>query len=331
MTKTLRAGLIGCGALGRVHAECVAQLDGMDMVAFCDQEAARAEQFRTEFKGEYATTDVERIFRDPTLDAVYITTWHDTHAEYCIRAADAGKHIQVEKPLALTVEECRAVGAAVKRNGVKLFTAFKMRYYDMVLKAKELIPRPIMVTMQMMDNRWPDDHWASDPIKGGGNVLSQGCHSCDIMRFVAGSEPIEVYAAGANYYTKTGVIDNLCATFRFENGVAGSWVQGDANCPPLTSKFFMQIFAENQSITLTDRLTTLTYKEAGKDPQVFKGSETGFLEENRAFIHCLLHDTPPTIDHVDGLMATLMVLQAFNSLKSGRPEPIAAIVRESQA
>jgi len=109
MTKTLRAGLIGCGALGRVHAECVAQLDGMDMVAFCDQEAARAEQFRTEFKGEYATTDVERIFRDPTLDAVYITTWHDTHAEYCIRAADAGKHIQVEKPLALTVEECRAV------------------------------------------------------------------------------------------------------------------------------------------------------------------------------------------------------------------------------
>lgn len=331
MTKKFRAGLIGCGGLGHVHAECVSQLDGMDIVAYCDVNQANAEKFRAEFKGEYATTDPERIFSDPTLDVVYITTWHDTHADFCIRAANAGKHILVEKPLALTVEECRKVGKAVKRNGVKLFTAFKMRYYDMILKARELIPNPILVTMQMMDNRWADDSWASDPIKGGGNVLSQGCHSCDILRFVARSEPIEVYAAGANYYTKTGVIDNLCATFRFENGVAGSWVQGDANCPPLVSKFFMQIFAENKSITLNDRLTTLTYKEADKPAQVFKGSETGFLEENRAFINCLVNDTPPTIDHVDGLMATLMVLQAFNSLKSGRPEPIASIVRESQA
>jgi myo-inositol 2-dehydrogenase/D-chiro-inositol 1-dehydrogenase len=184
-----------------------------------------------------------------------------------------------------------------------------------------------MVAMQMMDNRWLNDFWASDPIKGGGNVLSQGCHSCDILRFVAGSDPVEVYAAGANYYTPTGVVDNLCATFRFENGVAGNWVQGDAKCPPLTSKFFLQLFAENKAVTLNDRLTTLTYSEADQAPQIFKGTETGFVEENRAFVDCLLNNTPPPIDHVDGLMATLMVLQAFASLKSGRPEPIASIIR----
>jgi predicted dehydrogenase len=328
MTKKFRGGLIGCGDIGKVFADAISELDDMNLVAFCSRTKEKANRFRETYHGEYSTTDAQNIIADPSLDAVYITTWHDSHADLCIRAARAGKHIMVEKPLALTVPECRAIGTAVEESGVKLMVAFKMRYYDMILKAKALIPDPILVTMQMMDNRWPDDHWASDPVTGGGNVLSQGCHSCDILRFVAGSDPIEVYAAGKNYYTSTGVIDNTCATFRFENGAAGSWVQGDANCPPLVSKFYLQMFAENKSVTLSDRLCTLTYSEAGKEPQVFRGTETGFVEENRAFVECLVNDTRPPIDHVDGLMATLMVLQAFHSLESGQPEPVASVIRD---
>ena len=328
MTNKLRGALIGCGNIGKVFADAISGLDGMDLVAFCSRTKAKAVSFCEAYGGEYSTCDAQEIFDDRSIDAVYITTWHDSHADLCIRAAEAGKHILVEKPLALNVEECQAIGRAVEASGIKLMVAFKMRYYDMILKARELIPRPVMITMQMMDNRWPDDFWASDPITGGGNVLSQGCHSCDILRFVTGADPLEVYAAGDNYYTPTGVIDNLCAVFRFENGVAGSWIQGDANCPPLTSKFYLQIFAENKSVTLSDRLCTLTYSEAGEEPEVFSGTETGFVEENRAFIESLLNDTPPQIDHIDGLMATLMVLQAFNSLKSGQPEPIAPILRK---
>lgn len=327
MTKQLRGGLIGCGNIGKTFADAIRTIDGMNLVAFCSRNPTKADEFCRAYAGEYATTDAQRVLSDPTIDAVYITTWHDSHADLCIRAARAGKHILVEKPLALSVEECRQIGRVVEATGIKLMVAFKMRYYALIRKAKELIPQPVLVAMQMMDNRWPNDFWASDPILGGGNVLSQGCHSCDILRFVAGSDPLEVYAAGANYYTATGVIDNLCATFRFENGVAGNWVQGDAKCPPLTSKFFLQLFAENKAVTLNDRLTTLTYSEAGKEPQVIKGTETGFVEENRAFVDCLLNNIKPPIDHVDGLMATLMVLQAFTSLKSGRPEPIAALIR----
>lgn len=329
MSKKLRGGLIGCGSIGKVFADATSGLDDMDLVAFCSRTKAKADRFCETYHGEYSTTDAQDIFEDASIDAVYITTWHDSHADLCIRAAQAGKHILVEKPLALTVQECQAIGKAVEESGVKLMVAFKMRYYDMILKARELIPSPVMVTMQMMDNRWSDDFWASDPVTGGGNVLSQGCHSCDILRFVADSDPLEVYAVGDNYYTPTGVIDNLCATFRFENGAAGNWVQGDANCPPLTSKFYLQMFAENKSVTLSDRLCTLTYNEAGKEPQIFKGTETGFVEENRAFVDCLTSDSDPPIDHIDGLMATLMVLQAFNSLKSGKPEPVASVILDT--
>ncbi len=318
----LRAGLIGCGYFGQVHAEALSKLTGMDMVAFCDVVPEQAEKLLAEFGGDYATDDVERLFRDSSLDAIYIATHHDSHAEYCVRAMESGKHVLVEKPLAITVEDCLRVGETVKRTGRKLMTAFKMRYYEMLHKAKELIPDPIMLTMQMMDDRWDNLNWANDPIKGGGNVQSQGCHSCDIMRFMAGGDPLEVYAAGGNYYQKTGVIDNLSAVFRFDNDVIVNWVQGDSACPPLLSKFFMQLYAEGKSITLTDRLTKLIYCETGKDPVTYQGTETGIMEENRAFIRCLQEDTEPPISHVDGLYATLMPLQAIASLKSGKPEPV---------
>jgi predicted dehydrogenase len=322
----LRAGLIGCGGLGKVHTEALHELDGMKMVAFGDIIGEKAEEFAAKYGGEYGTTDTQHIIEDPRIDAIYICTQHDSHADLCIRSLDAGKHVMVEKPLALTVEECLAVGEAVKRSEAILMTAFKMRYYELIQKAKELIPEPLLVVMQMMDNRWPDEIWANDPIKGGGNVLSQGCHSCDILRYVAGSNPIEVYAGGGNYYQKTGVVDNLAAVFRFENTSVGNWIQGDSNSPPLTSKFYLEAFAEGKSVTLSDRLCTLTYSENGKEPQVFKGTETGFVEENRAFIEAIKTETPPPIDHIDGLYATLMVLQAFESLESGRPEPIASLV-----
>jgi predicted dehydrogenase len=304
----------------------VQQLDGMDMVAFCDIELARAEQVRRDIHGEYATDNVERIFADDSIDVVYICTHHDTHAQFCIRAAGAGKHIMVEKPLALTSEECVAIGQVVEETGVKLMTAFKMRYYDMIQKVKELIPNPLVVTMQMMDNRWPDAIWANDPVKGGGNVLSQGVHSCDILRFVAGSDPVAVFAVGQNYYQKTGVIDNMAAVFQFGNGVTGNLVQGDCHCPSLVSKFFLQVFAENQSATLSDRLTTLTYQERGKEPVVYKGSETGFLEESRDFIRALQTGQPAPIDHRDGLLATLMILQGFKSVETQQPQPILSLL-----
>ena len=327
---TLRAALIGCGGLGKVHAQMVSQLGGLQMVAFCDVDRVRAESYCQEFAGSqdgaYATTNVQRVLSDDSIQVVYICTHHDTHAEFCIRAAEAGKHILVEKPLALKVEECIAIGQAVQQYGVTLMTAFKMRYFDMIRKAKELIPNPLVVTMQMMDNRWANDMWANDPVKGGGNVLSQGVHSCDIMRYVAGSDPLSVYAVGQNYYQQTGVIDNMAAVYRFANGVTGNLVQGDCHTPSLTSKFFMQIFAENCSATLSDRLTTLIYQERGKEPVVYKGSETGFLEENRDFIHALQNGLPAPIDARDGLLATLMILQGFKSIATGEPQPIASLL-----
>lgn len=325
----LKAGVIGCGGLGKVHTQSLKQLDDIEMVAYCDVIADKAEALLAEYGGKYATADPDKILTDRSIDVIYVCTQHDSHANLCIEALQAGKAVMVEKPLALTVNDCLRIGAAVTRTKGMLMTAFKMRYYDMLLKARQLIEEPIIIVMQIMDNRWPNQHWANDPVKGGGNVIGQGCHACDIIRFVARGEPLSVYAAGGNYYQATGVVDNISATFRFNNGCAVSWVEGDAATPSLPSKFFMEIFAENKSITLDKRLTHLIYQEAGQSPQEYTGSETGFLEENRAFIEAILNGKPAPIDHKDGLMATLMPLQAIASLHSGQSEPVLSVFNES--
>lgn len=320
--KVINAGIIGCGSIGRIHAECISRIDGIQIVAYCDLFEENAKIFLQEFGGSYATGNAEDIFSDSSIDAVYVTTLNDTHAEYCVKAMEAGKHVMVEKPLALRLEDCIRIGETVKKTGKKFMTAFKLRYYDMLIKAKELIPKPIIITMQMMDDRWPNEIWANDLQKGGGNVICQGCHSADIIRFMTDADPLEVYAFGGNYYQKTGVVDNVCVVYKLNNGTVGNLVQGDCCCPPEVGKFFMQLFAEGKSVTLVDRFTKLIYKETGRDAQVFHGSESGFFEENRAFVKCILEDEPSPIDYSDGLYATLMILQAIKSLSSGKPEPL---------
>lgn len=326
MSKTVNIGIIGCGGIGAEHAKALAQIDGHRIVAFCDLLESRAREYQATYGADYATADPGRIIADPAIDTVYVLTQHDSHADLCIRSAQAGKNVLVEKPLALTVDDCLRIGRAVQHSGITLMTAFKMRYYDLVQRTREMMPRPLMLTMQMMDNRWPGDMWANDPLKGGGNVLSQGCHSCDLLRFMAGSDPVEVYAAGGNYYQPTGIVDNLCATFKFANGVVASWVQGDCRQPTFVSKFFLQAFEMDRSISLSDRLTRMVVHSAAGGVVETRSTETGFVEENRAFIHALQNGLPAPIDHRDGLLATLMVLQAFASLRSGRPEPVASLL-----
>lgn len=320
--KDFHVGIVGCGGLGRTHAQCISRIDGLTTSAFCDIDPARAETMLAQFGGDYATDSVDRLLEDPSIDVIYVTTQHDSHADICVRALDAGKRVMVEKPLAMSMEECLRVRDAAARSSAKLMVAFKMRYYDMVLKAKELIPDPLLVSMQLMDTRWPDDGWVNDPVRGGGNVLAQGCHATDLLRFVVGRDPIEVYASGANFYQKSGVVDNVAAVFRFDDNITGNWLQGDADTPPHASKFFLQIFAEGRSISLSDRLTTLTYHENGSDPIVYHGSETGFDEENLDLLRALREDTEPAITVDDGLYATAMALQAITSARTHQPQPI---------
>jgi predicted dehydrogenase len=316
--KNLRFALIGCGGLGRVHAQCVAQIEGASFVAYADVSEKAAEACLDEFGGEYSTTDVNRLWNDDSINAIYICTRHDSHASLAIAAARAGKHILIEKPLSLNLEECEAIAQAVKESGVFLMPAFKMRYYPLLQKAHAFIPQPQVLVGQMMDVRWADDIWPQDPVQGGANVHSQGCHTTDIIRYLAGSEPKVLWATGG-MLTHPGhpCIDQCVAAIQFENGHVASWVQGDAAEGPFTSKFFFELFGDGKSVQLYDRCKKAMFRDGDKTWTEERDDEEGFLLENREFIAALRENREPELTAQDGIQATRLVLAADKAIRTG--------------
>ncbi|NLC57914.1 MAG: Gfo/Idh/MocA family oxidoreductase [Armatimonadetes bacterium] len=320
---SIRLGLIGCGGLGRVHADCVSKIPEAAFLAYADLVETAAQAALRDFGGEYATTDVEKVLCDPRIDAVYICTRHDSHASLAIAAAKAGKHILIEKPLALTMAECEAVARAVEAAGVMMMPAFKMRFYPLVQKAHEFIPNPQVVVGQMMDNRWGDDHWAQDPVQGGANVHSQGCHTTDILRYFAGGEPKRLWASGGTM-THPGhpCIDQCVASIQFSSGQVAAWIQGDAATSPFVSKFFFELFGDGKSVQLYDRLKKATFFDGQNTWIEERPEEEGFQLENREFISALLEGRPPILSAHDGIQATRIVLAADKAIRTGEVQEL---------
>jgi len=315
--NALRLGLIGCGGLGNTHARCVAQIDGADFVAYVDTAQGAATKALDTYGGGYATTDAQRLWADDSIDAVYICTRHDSHAALAIAAARSGKHILIEKPVALSMAECESVAEAVAESGVYLMPAFKMRYYPLIEQAKAFIPQPQVLVGQMMDARWPDDQWIQDPVQGGANVHSQGCHMTDVLRYLAGSEPIAVSAmGGAISHPGHPCIDQCVASIQFANGHVASWVQGDAAPAPLVSKFFIELFGDGRSVQLTDRFKQATFFDGENTWTERREEEEGFLRENQAFVAALQQGREPELTAYDGLQATRIVLAADQALRT---------------
>lgn len=314
----LNLALIGCGALGRVHARCVGSIRGARFLAYVDLNEAAAQQCLEEFGGEYATTDVGRVWADGRIGAVYIVTRHDSHASLAIAAAAAGKHILIEKPLALQLEACEAVAEAVARAGIWMMPAFKMRYYPLIRRAKEFLPQPQVLVGQMMDNRWGDDSWPQDPVQGGANVHSQGCHTTDLLRFLAGSEPRRVWAAGGTL-THPGhpCIDQCVACIEFANGHVASWVQGDAGLGQFTGKFFFELFGDGRTVQLYDRLKQATFFDGKQTWSEQRDEEEGFQLENQAFVAAVNEGRAPELTVQDAIQATRIVLAADRAIRTG--------------
>lgn len=317
--------IIGCGNLGRAHAQALAGMAGVSIAALCDAApgaTTRLHQTLTEATSGRLDprhdADPADVLSDGSIEAVWITTPNDSHLDLTVGALEAGKHVFVEKPLARTAEECARIAAAARRTGRLVMTGYKMRYFAMVAMAKELIPDPISVQVTVLDGRWPDDKWVNDPESGGGNVAAQGCHGTDLLRHLVGSDPREVYAVGGRFYSDR-VPTNLSAVYRFDGNVAGSLTVGDADTPPATSKFFAQAVGDGCSVTLTDRLTELTFHRSGEDPVRHCGPEAPWEVEDAAFLHAIATGGPSPIDAVDGWYATAMTEYAIRSAADQHP------------
>ena len=324
MSNKIGIGIIGCGEVARVHAQCLRTIEGAEIASCCDTNTAHAEQFARDFNMPRIAADAKEIFADDSVQCVYICTHHDSHLSLALAACNAGKSIFMEKPLALEITECEKIVNAVEKSGVKFFMGFKMRFYPMVARAKEFISSPRIIAAQMMDVRWGDDFWANDPHKGGGNTLSEGVHTFDLLtHLLSNARPVRVYAEGNNFHhPRFTMIDGLTATVAFDNGAIASITQGDLGHPALVSKLSFQLFDGTRSVHLHNRLKTGTFWNGESSETLNDAEELGYQEENRVWIHCLQTGEKPPCSAIDGWHATMLVQTAFTAIRTNTVQTI---------
>ncbi len=319
----INIGIIGCGAIAAEHLAAMESIDELNPILFYDIDYERAVAFASRHASAQSARSVDDLFADDRLDAVYICTHHDSHAPLALKAAEAGRHVMMEKPLALTLQACDQIAEAVDRSGITFMTAFKLRYYPMVERARAFIGAPLVSSAQVMDNRWDDGFWAQDPITGGGNLLSQGCHAMDLLCYLNDADPVRIYAEGGTLtHTDTPVMDTMVATIRFANGRVASLTQSDAGLTPFVSKFSFHIADGERTVHLHERLRAGEFYDGQETESLMDEEEFGMLGENREFVAALSDGRPPKSGIRDGYRATLMVLMGLESIRTGEPQSL---------
>ena len=203
--KPIGFGILGSGNMARVYADALAaQVSGGQLVAVAL--GTRAPALAAEF-GVAAEPTAEHLVARPDVNVVVIATPHSTHRSLALLAAGAGKHVYLEKPMALDVAECDQIIEACRRAGVQLTVAKQTRHMEMSMRAKQYIDegrigeilflRPMSVTPGSGFANVPQS-WPSDPREGDA-FLDWGAHACDAVRWFSGAEAVRVYADYENF------------------------------------------------------------------------------------------------------------------------------------
>jgi len=212
------------------------------------------------FGFDRTTTDIEAVIEDPEIDAVVIATRHDSHARLVCRALDAGKHVFVEKPLALTAAEIDEIESARERrlaagNAPVLTVGFNRRFAPHVAKMKALLagaPGPKALIMTVNAGAIPPDHWTQDAETGGGRIIGEGCHFVDLLRFLADSPIVAQHSA----FLAAATGDTATIQLEFADGSIGT-VHYLANGSKRFPKERLELFAAGRVLQL-DNFRRLT-------------------------------------------------------------------------
>ena len=204
-----------------------------------------------------ATSDTDTLVANPDVNAVAIVTRHNSHARLTVQALRAGKHVFVEKPLALTYEELEDVKIAYAESERHLMVGFNRRFAPQVQTMKRLlssVKEPKSFIMVMNAGSIPADHWTQDPLVGGGRIIGEACHYIDLMRFLAGAPIISVQArCMGNHSAETTTEDKASIMLGFEDGSFGT-IHYLANGGPSYAKERIEVFTAGRTLQLDNFL-----------------------------------------------------------------------------
>lgn len=325
---TVRWGLIGASTIAREWVIGAIRATGGQVTSVLSSNAERGNAYARENGIGKSMTDLAELLADLEIDAVYISTTNELHRDQAIAAARAGKHVLCEKPLAMAVEDARAMAKAARDAGVVLATNHHLRnasthtvMRDAIASGK--IGKPLAARVFHAVYLPPHlQGWRLDrPDAGGGVILDITVHDTDTLRFVLGSNPVEVTAfsqeAGMG---KGGVEDGVMGVMRFENGVIAQF--HDAFTAKYAETGF-EVHGTDGSLISRNVMTqrpvgTVTLRNADGE-QLLPTSDANLYETALAAFHrAVAGEGRPAATAEDGIWSLATGLAVVESAKSGK-------------
>ena len=321
-TGALGVALIGAGGLARwAHLPVLKQIPGAKMRAVHSASGARGKGYALRWGADYCTTDLEEVWRDPEVKVVIITSRNQHHARQTVEALKAGKHVFVEKPMALTVEECRAIRKAAAESGKLVTVGFNRRFapYYLDLK-KELKKRssPAVIACRVNSPGISGSYWMADPAIGGA-ILGEACHFIDLFYWLLESECVSVSAYTLPRGVKEPVGENnLTATFRFADGSIATLAYSTMGTSTSGGEL-VEVFAQGIGAS-TEDFKRLTIK--GRVPRTWKKmfAAKGYDAQLKAFFAAIQQGKKAEVTEIDGIRATVGCLRMLESAKDLEPK-----------
>ncbi|HYE99749.1 MAG TPA: Gfo/Idh/MocA family oxidoreductase, partial [Planctomycetota bacterium] len=271
---------------------------------------------------EVAATDEAQVYADPDVKAVFILTRHDLHAGQVLKALKAGKHVFVEKPLALREEEISEIEKALEASSGLLLVGFNRRFSPAARAARAFFDGlrvPLTVAVRFNAGAVPADHWVQSDEAGGGRLVGEACHGIDLATYLAGAPPVRVFAESVGGPDAPAVTDDQCfITLRHANGAVSS-VAYLAGGDRAIAKERVEVFGGGRAAVIDDFREVTT--AAGGRTKTRKGwsQDKGHRAEVEAFARAVAEGGPSPIPWEELRAVSLASILAVRSLREGVP------------
>ena len=320
--ESVRLGLIGAGAYARSMLLPQLKAAGVEFQAIATATGVTARDTAAQYGFRHAVSSADEVLDDADANLIMIATRHDMHAELTRRALESGRHVFVEKPLALSDEELESVMSAAARSGsAQLMVGYNRRFAPLAVAARSLFKdrsAPLSISYRVNSGRIPREHWLQDPREGGGRIIGEVCHFVDFMQFLTGAMVVRVYCEAVTSRNRQIVEeDSVFITLRFSDGSNGSiayLAEGDKAMP----KERVEIFGEGKVFVLDDFRSATVYKQGREEVTKLRGQDKGQRDEVRALCAMVLEAGPAPIALNDLANTSRATFRIRESLRTGQ-------------
>lgn len=347
----IRFGVIGCGRIAKRHLDLLGsgQIAGAHLVAICDNNPERLDAARQQHNVA-AYVDYDAMLADPEVEVVTVLTPSGMHAEHAIAAAGAGKHVVVEKPMALRLEDADAMVAACDRAGVKLFVVKQNRLNVPVVKAREaldsgrfgkLVLGTVRVRWRRDQSYYDQDSWRGTWAQDGGVLANQASHHVDLLEWFMG-DVLSVHARSSRALVDIEAEDTAIATLQFANGALGV-VEATNAARPRDLEGSLSILGECGTVVIggfaVNKMLTWDFAEprpgdedvlekfSVNPPNVYGYGHQAYYEH---VVDSLKNDTAALVDGLEGRRSLELITALYESIETGKDVPLRFRSRHSR-